>query len=48
MTGRDVLNSIISAFPPIAAACLLAAGVVFIIGFSRHGMNFLLRIVNSL
>ena len=42
MTGWDVLNSIINVFPPIAAACLLAAaGVIFIIGFSRHGMNFL-------
>ena len=42
MTGWNVLNSIINAFPPIAAACLLtAAGVIFIIGFSRHGMNFL-------
>jgi hypothetical protein len=42
MTAWDVLNNIINAFPPIAAVCLLVvAGVIFIIGFSRHGMNFL-------
>jgi hypothetical protein len=42
MTGWDVLNNLVSVFPPIAAALLLAAaGVVFIIGFSRHGINFI-------
>jgi hypothetical protein len=42
MTGWDVLADIIKNFPPFAAVLLLvAAGVVFIIGFSRHGMNFI-------
>jgi hypothetical protein len=42
MTGWDVLDTIIKAFPPLAAAVLLVtAGVIFIIGFSRHGINFL-------
>ena len=41
MTGRDVLNTIIKAFPPLTVAVLLiAAGGIFIIGFSRHGLNF--------
>jgi hypothetical protein len=44
MTGWDVLNNIINGFPPVALALLLVAAVVaaivFIIGFSRHGMNF--------
>jgi hypothetical protein len=42
MTVWDVLNNLISLFPPLAAALLLAAaGLVFIIGFSRHGINFI-------
>jgi hypothetical protein len=42
MTGWDVLNNPISVFPPVAAGLLLAAaGVVFVIGFSRHGINFI-------
>jgi hypothetical protein len=42
MTVWDVLNEVIKNFPPFAAALLLlAAGVIFIIGFSRHGVNFL-------
>jgi hypothetical protein len=42
MTVWDILDRFISSFPPIAAALLLvAAAVVFIIGFSRHGMNFI-------
>jgi hypothetical protein len=42
MTGWDVLNNIVNIFPPVAAVLLLvAAGIVFIIGFSRHGMNFI-------
>jgi hypothetical protein len=42
MTGWDVLSDIVENFPPFAAAILfVAAGVIFIIGFSRHGMNFL-------
>jgi hypothetical protein len=41
MTLWDVLADIVKVFPPLAAAILLAAaGVVFIIGFARHGMNF--------
>jgi hypothetical protein len=41
MSFWDVFNNIINVFPPIAAVLLLgAAGVVFIVGFSRHGMNF--------
>jgi hypothetical protein len=42
MTGWDVLNNLINVVPPVAAVLLLvAAGLVFIIGFSRHGMNFI-------
>jgi hypothetical protein len=42
MTGWDVLDNIINALPPIAAGILLiAAGVVFIVGFSKHGLNFI-------
>jgi hypothetical protein len=42
MTGWDVLDKFISGFPPVAAVCLLvAAGVIFIIGFSRRGLNFI-------
>jgi hypothetical protein len=42
MSGWDFLDKIIAAFPPIVAGLLIsAAGVVFIIGFSRHGLNFL-------
>ncbi|MDR1251109.1 MAG: hypothetical protein LBK62_02975 [Treponema sp.] len=42
MTGWDVLDTFIKAFPPMVATLLLvAAGVIFIIGFSRHGMNFI-------
>lgn len=42
MTGWDILDTIIKAFPPLAAAALLvAAGIIFIIGFSRHGLNFI-------
>jgi hypothetical protein len=42
MTGWDVLNNIIIGFSPIAAVFLLAAaGIVFIIGFARHGINFI-------
>jgi ribosomal protein L9 len=44
MTGWDVLNNTISGFPPVAMALLLAgtvvAMVVFIVGFSRHGVDF--------
>jgi hypothetical protein len=42
MTGWDVLTNIINALPPIVAGLLLvAAGVVFIVGFSRRGLNFI-------
>lgn len=41
MTGWDILDTIIKAFPPLAAALLVAAGIIFIIGFSRHGLNFI-------
>jgi plasmid maintenance system killer protein len=42
MTGWDVLNNVINALPPIAGVLLLiAAGVLFIVGFSRYGVNFL-------
>ena len=45
MTGWDILDKFISSFPPIVMALILmavlAAVVIFIIGFSRHGFNFL-------
>jgi len=45
MTGWDILDKFISNFPPIIMALILiavlAAVVIFIIGFSRHGFNFL-------
>ena len=42
MSGFDVLDRIISTLPPFAAAFLfIAAAVIFIIGFSKHGTNFL-------
>jgi len=45
MTGWDMLDKFISSFPPIIMALILtavlAAVVIFIVGFSRHGFNFL-------
>ena len=42
MTGWDFLDKVINNFPPIAATVLLVtAMVIFIIGFSKHGFNFL-------
>ncbi|MDR3173560.1 MAG: hypothetical protein LBU19_04855 [Treponema sp.] len=42
MTGWDVLGKITNEFPPVVAVLLLiAAGVVFIVGFSRRGLNFI-------
>ena len=42
MTGWDILDKIISSFSPIAAIILLvSAAVIFIIGFSRRGLNFI-------
>ena len=42
MTGWDILNEIMKNLPPVAAAVLLiAAVVVFIVGFGRRGLNFI-------
>jgi hypothetical protein len=45
VTAWDVLNNIINSFPPVALALLLvaavAAAIVFVIGFARHGVNFI-------
>jgi cell shape-determining protein MreC len=45
MTGWDALSIIINGFPPIATALMLAAVLVaiilFIAGFSRHGIDFI-------
>jgi hypothetical protein len=42
MTGWDVLDTIMKVFPPIAAGVfLLATGIIFAIGFFRHGVNFI-------
>jgi hypothetical protein len=42
MTGWDILDKFITGFPPITAALLLvAAAVIFIVGFSRRGINFI-------
>ena len=42
MTGWDILNEIMKNLPPVAAAVLLiAAVVIFIVGFSRRGLNFI-------
>jgi len=42
MTAWDVLDKFINGFPPIAATILLiAAAVILIVGFSKHGFNFL-------
>ena len=45
MTGWDVLDRLIGSFPPIAMTLLLisalAAVVIFIVGFSKHGSGFL-------
>ena len=45
MTAWDVLEKIINSFPPVVMALLLvavlAAVVILIVGFSRHGFNFL-------
>jgi len=42
MTGWDILSETIKNLPPIAATFLLvAAAVIFIIGFSRRGLNFI-------
>ena len=45
MTGWDILDKFISSFPPIMLTLILiavlAAVVIFIVGFSKHGLNFL-------
>jgi hypothetical protein len=45
MTAWDVLDKVISSFPPIVMALILVAVlvavVILIVGFSRHGVNFL-------
>ena len=45
MTGWDILDKFINSFPPIVMALILlavlSAVVIFIIGFSKHGVNFL-------
>jgi len=42
MTGWDVLSNLINGLPSIVATLMLVAtGVVFIVGFSHHGYNFL-------
>jgi hypothetical protein len=45
MTAWDILDKIIISFPPVVMALILAAVlsavVVFIIGFGKHGFNFL-------
>ena len=42
MTVWDILNEIMKNLPPIAAMLFfLVVGVVFAIGFFRHGLNFI-------
>jgi hypothetical protein len=42
MSGWDILNELIKSLPPIVAIMFfVAAGVIFAIGFSRHGVNFI-------
>jgi len=45
MTAWDIVDRLINSFPPIAMTLMLvavlAAVVIFIVGFSRHGVNFL-------
>ena len=45
MTGWDIINKLINSFPPIILTLILLAAliaiVIFIIGFSKHGINFI-------
>jgi hypothetical protein len=45
MTGWDIMDKFMGSFPPIAMVLMLiavlAAAVIFIVGFSKHGLNFL-------
>jgi hypothetical protein len=45
MTGWDIMDKFMGSFPPIAMVLMLiavlVAAVIFIVGFSKHGLNFL-------
>ena len=45
MTAWDILDKTVSSFPPIVLAlilvAILVAVIIFIIGYSRHGLNFI-------
>jgi hypothetical protein len=42
MSGWDILNELMKSLPPIVAMLFfLAIGVIFAVGFSRHGLNFI-------
>jgi hypothetical protein len=42
MTGWDVLDKVVNTLPPVAGVILLiTAVIVFIVGFSRRGLNFI-------
>jgi hypothetical protein len=45
MTGWDVLNNIVGGFPFVVTALFLIAAlatlIIFIVGFARHGINFI-------
>jgi hypothetical protein len=42
MSGWDILIKLMKSVPPIAALLFfLSLGVIFAIGFSRHGLNFI-------
>lgn len=45
MTAWDILDKLISSFPPIVMTLILfavlAAVIIFIVGFSKNGVNFL-------
>jgi len=45
MTAWDILDKLMTSLPPIALGLILiavlAAVVIFIVGFSKHGVNFL-------
>jgi hypothetical protein len=42
MSGWDILNELMKNVPPVAALLFfLALGVIFAVGFSKHGVNFI-------
>jgi hypothetical protein len=42
MSGWDILNELMKSVPPVAALLFfLALGVIFAVGFSKHGVNFI-------